>query len=324
MSTAVIPLPPGLTLDQFQDLQSHLIRIAITASVAFGVIIWDYFVQLPSEIALYKSHDKNVWKTPVTWWFIILRYSGIIASLPSLFFTAAETRSCQVAISASAVGAVLTVASSGAIFWYRIRALWSSSLIVSVIAGFFYLLMLGCWISVATQYRGDTGPDVPFLSNCQLHPVAPWAPISFASSVAYDTCVLLLTLARFRGNNGPSKSKIGRQVYNDNLLYFVLITATNIVVLCIQAQRDPKFDLIKPAAVPFATIMTVAMGTRVFLNLRLYHQRQQNHSANASLPLHSSSLSSDPARRPMMFNSGSGKSSDEPCNQSSKVSTIAL
>ncbi|KAF9446746.1 hypothetical protein P691DRAFT_776622 [Macrolepiota fuliginosa MF-IS2] len=312
-NTAEIPLPPGMTLEQFQDLQAHLIRIAITASVAFGVITWDYFIQLPSELALYRAKEKNIWTAPATWWFIVLRYSGIVAALPALFFTAAQSDFCQVPVSISAAGAILTVASSGAIFWYRVRALWSGSRFVSAVTGFFYIVMVGCWITVSTQFRSDTGPHTPFLSNCQLHPVAPWAPMSYASSVAFDSCVLVFTLAKFHGNFSASRSKVGRQVYNDNLLYFFLMTAANITVLSIQAQRDPKFNLIKPAAVPFSTLMTVTMGTRVFLNLRLFNERQRNNLTGNSLPLaahgqHSnptSSASSNPARQPLAFNTGS-------------------
>lgn len=126
------------------------------------------FVQLPSEIALYTVHERSLWKTPATWWyvmkssltqlcrtyptasitrFVVLRYSGILATLPSIFFTAAQTSFCQVAVSVSQVGAVLTVASSGAIFWYRVRALWNGSIVISSIAGVFYLIMIGCWVS---------------------------------------------------------------------------------------------------------------------------------------------------------------------------------
>lgn len=257
-----------------------------------------------------------------------MRYSGIIASLPSLFFTAVQTDFCQAAISASTAGAVLTVASSGAIFWFRVRALWNGSVTVSVIAGLFYVIMLACWVScdqtgvlstmlevdndfqitVSTQFRGDTGPHTSFLSNCQLHPVAPWAPMSYASSVAFDTCVLILTVAKFRRNASAAGSKIGRQVYNDNLLYFFLQTAANIVVLSIQAQQDPRFDLIKPAAVPFSTLMTVTMGTRVFLNLRLFTQRQEQQSTLNSLPMfaqysnQSGSTASRQSRQAVFFN----------------------
>ena len=77
----------------------------------------------------------------------MLRYSGIIATLPSLFFTVVQTEFCQVAISTSAAGAVLTTASSGAIFGYRVRALWNGSILVSVVVGLFYVIMVACWVS---------------------------------------------------------------------------------------------------------------------------------------------------------------------------------
>lgn len=37
---------------------------------------------------------------------------------------------------------------------------------------------------------------------------------------------------------------------------------------------DSQFNSIKPAAVPFSTLITTTMGCRLFLNLKLYHQRE--------------------------------------------------
>jgi hypothetical protein len=152
-----------------------------------------------------------------------------------------------------------------------------------------------------TQFRGDTGPHTPFLSNCLLHPVARWAPMSYGSSVAFDICVLIFTLAKFRGNFRIAKSKIGQQVYNDNLFYFIVQMATNAVVFSIDAQQSPKFTFIIPAVVPFTTVITVTMGTRVFLNLRLFMQRQKQSSKPYPIPLSfqgqsnpSSSMTSSP------------------------------
>jgi hypothetical protein len=36
-----IPLPPGMTLDQFENLQYHLISIALCVAVAFALVCWD-------------------------------------------------------------------------------------------------------------------------------------------------------------------------------------------------------------------------------------------------------------------------------------------
>jgi len=279
---AQIPLPPGFTLEQFLMLQGQLVTIAITVAVAFAIVVWDYLAQLPNEVALYFDTNKNIWRQPATWFFIILRYSGILATLPSLFFTSVQSQHCQVAVVTSQVGAVLVVASSGAIFCYRVFAIWGSVKIVQAFVGLMYFGMIGCWIAVATQFRAITGPPTPFGSNCQMLPIVSWAPISYASSVLFDSVVLILTLAKLHGNFTTTKSQVGRQIYRDNLLYFVLTAATNITVLSIQAL-GPAHDMIKPTAVPFSTLMTVTMGSRVFLNLRLLGQKQKPSSVGSPL-----------------------------------------
>lgn len=119
-------------------------------------------------------------------------------------------------------------------------------------------------------------------------PIVSWAPISYASSVAFDTVILLLTLAKLHGNLITAKSQVGKQIYRDNLTYFALTTVTNITVLTIQALPS-SFDMIKPTAVPFSTLMTVTMGTRVFLNLKLFDRRREHAAQGIPLSINSSS-----------------------------------
>ncbi|KAG6856820.1 hypothetical protein H0H87_000292 [Tephrocybe sp. NHM501043] len=252
---------------------------------------FDSFAQLPNEIALYTAKDKKIWRAPATWFFVILRYSGILASLPSLFFTSIQSQYCQVAVVTSQVGVVLVVASSGIIFCYRVFAIWNGVRIVQAAVVFMFLVMMGCWIAVATQYAAITGAPTPFGSNCQMLPIVSWAPISYASSVAFDTTVLVFTLAKLHGNLKTTKSKVGKQIYTDNLIYFLLTAITNITVLTIQAL-PPSFNMIKPTAVPFSTLMTVTMGSRVFLNLKLFDQRQQSAAAGIPLSINSNGTNS--------------------------------
>ncbi|KAF5385015.1 hypothetical protein D9615_001025 [Tricholomella constricta] len=298
---AQIVLPPGFTLEQFLTLQGQLVTIAITVAVAFGIVIWDYFTQLPNEIALYSATDKKIWRAPATWFFIILRYSGILATLPSLFFTSIQSQHCQAAVVTSQVGAVLVVLSSGVIFCYRVFAIWNGSRIVQAAVSFMFLAMITCWVAVATQYAAITGPPTPFGSNCQMLPIVSWAPISYASSVAFDTLVVVLTLAKLHGNLATTKSRVGKQIYRDNLVYFLLTAVTNITVLTIQGL-GPRYDMIKPTAVPFSTLMTVTMGSRVFLNLKLFDQRQQNAAAGIPLSIssHGSNSNSSGPNRSLM------------------------
>ncbi|OSD07964.1 hypothetical protein PYCCODRAFT_1430150 [Trametes coccinea BRFM310] len=287
-NVATIPLPPGMTLDQYLSLEGQAVTIAITTAVAFGVIVWDYFVLLPDELALYTNKDAKLLRAPTTAFFILLRYSGILATLPSLFFTSVQSQHCQVAVILSQIGAVLAVFSSGALFSFRVYAMWYGSKAITALVALVYATMIACWIAVATQYNATTGPPTPFGSNCVMHPIARWAPISYGSSVLFDTTILLLTLGKLP-RKLTHKSTVGRQIFRDTLMYFAITTVTNIVVLSIQSLGDAHATL-KPTAVPFSTVMTVTMGSRVYLNLKLLHQRNMKRGVGGEkIPLSISS-----------------------------------
>ncbi|KAH8079785.1 hypothetical protein BXZ70DRAFT_901587 [Cristinia sonorae] len=280
---AQIPLPPGMTLEQFQTLQGQIVTISITVAVATGILLWDYFTLLRDEISLYRNEGRRFWKTPGTILFIILRYAGILAMIPSLFFTSVQSSHCQASVSISQAGVLLAVAAAGGIFCFRVFALWNGNHIVHGVVGCMYCLMMACWIAVGSQYRATQGPPTPFGSNCQMQPIVSWAPISFASSVAFDTVVLALTLAKIHVNAFMTSSSIGRQVYRDNLMYFLITTVTNTVVLAIESL-GPEHTMIKPTAVPFSTLVTVTMGSRVYLNLRLMHKRADGARSDTTRP----------------------------------------
>ncbi|KAH8079793.1 hypothetical protein BXZ70DRAFT_901614 [Cristinia sonorae] len=279
---AQIPLPPGLTLDQYLTLQGEIVTIAITVAVAFGIILWDYLSLLPNEVELYKTSSLKLWRSPGTWFFIVLRYAGILATLPSLWFTSVQSNHCQAAVILSQLGAVLAVAASGAIFCFRVFVIWNGNWLVRGGVSLMYCGMLACWISVAAQYKALQGPPTPFGTNCQMQPIVSWAPISYASSVAFDTTILLLTLAKVHTNLMMVKSAVGRQIYKDNVMYFLITAVTNVVVLSIQSLGS-KHALLKPTAVPFSTIMTVTMGSRVYLNLKQLDKRRQREAEGVPL-----------------------------------------
>jgi hypothetical protein len=83
-------------------------------------------------------------------------------------------------------------------------------------------------IIVATRYDAITGPATPFASNCQMKPIVSWAPISYASSVLFDVVVLILTMLKLSSNFGAKRSEVNKQLYKDNLMYFIITTGTNV------------------------------------------------------------------------------------------------
>jgi hypothetical protein len=76
--------------------------------------------------------------------------------------------------------------------------------------------------------------------------------------VAFDTVVLILTIIKIKGAN---LSGLAGQIFRDNILYFTLVTITNITVLAIQSLGSSN-TVAKPVSLPYPTLITSAMGSR--------------------------------------------------------------
>jgi hypothetical protein len=120
-------------------------------------------------------------------------------------------------------------------------------------------------------------------------PIVTWAPVCYASSVVFDLVILILSLTKLKAN----ASGVGFIVYRDSLMYFFVTTITNVAVLAVQALGS-KYALVKPTAVSFSPVMVVTMSSRVFLNLKLFNQRQAR--AEQGLPISLDSYHSDDPR----------------------------
>ena len=77
---------------------------------------------------------------------MVLRYSAVLAFVPSLFFTSLQNQHCQVAASLSQAGVVLVTGSAGIIFAYRVFAIWRHNKLVVAVVSVLYLLMVSCWV----------------------------------------------------------------------------------------------------------------------------------------------------------------------------------
>jgi hypothetical protein len=128
-------------------------------------------------------------------------------------------------------------------------------------------------VAVVSQYRAKNGPSTLVGSNCQLHPIVPWAPLCYASSFAFNAVILLLTIWKIPDHQ-YSRFPVGHIIFRDSLLYFFFTTVTYLTLLAIQCL-GPSLAYMKPAAIPFGTLITTSMGCRLFLNLKLFSQRRE-------------------------------------------------
>lgn len=119
--------------------------------------------------------------------------------------------------------------------------------------------------------------------------IVAWAPVCYASSVVFDLVILILSLIKIRANVA---SGVGGILYRDSVVYFFATAITNTVVLAIQALGS-NFALVKPAVIPFSTLIVTTMASRVFLNLKLFNQRQVQAQQSLPLSISNNQISSD-------------------------------
>ncbi|KAJ7090988.1 hypothetical protein C8R44DRAFT_990592 [Mycena epipterygia] len=241
------------------------LAFAVTSSVAFAIVIWEYASLLPYEISLYQ---KPVWGTVPPYAFLSLRYGGILATLPLLFLSTTTSSNCQAAASLSQAGVILVITSSAVIFTFRTALLWGNSCTLRGALGVVLALMGTCWIAVATQYKAVSGHTAPFGSNCRILPTPMWAmPLANASSTTFFITTLVLTLLKMRFHH-PRDSVVASNIYRANLGYLIGITLTAAIALVLQSLSPPSSALALGTA-SAATVLTLAFGTRAFRNFAL-------------------------------------------------------
>ncbi|KAJ6506842.1 hypothetical protein C8R45DRAFT_817135 [Mycena sanguinolenta] len=250
------------------DGQRHLsvsaVTFAVTACVAFAVILWEYTTLLPDEIRLYR---RPVWTTIPPYAFLALRYGGILATFPVLFLSAVQTRDCQFAASISELGCILVVTASGIVFAVRTSLLWGDNWTVRSALGGLIFGVSTCWVVLATQYRAVTASAPSFGSNCRILPTVPWLPLANASFTTFLLILLLLTLLKSH-HHRPRDSLVGHLVYRANLLYLAGTTLTAAVALVIQSHASRSGPLALGTTL-IAVVFTVTFGTRAFRNMML-------------------------------------------------------
>ncbi|KAJ7434317.1 hypothetical protein B0H11DRAFT_734461 [Mycena galericulata] len=240
------------------------LAFVIATSVAFAIIAWEYVALLPDEIRLYR---KPVWATVPPYAFLVLRYGGILATVPALFLGVFKSSNCQALASFSQAGVVLVVSSCAIIFTFRTSLLWGHNRIVRATLGGIVLMVVASYVAVCTQYRAEFTTNLPLDSNCRILPTLPWVPVANASSTTFFITALVLTLLKMQYHH-PRDSLVAYRIYRDNTVYLTGTTLTTATWLVIQSLSPPSSALALCTA-SIATVLIVGFGTRGFRNLML-------------------------------------------------------
>lgn len=97
-------------------------------------------------------------------------------------------------------------------------------------------------------------------SECQLQPLSPLTALGYGASVIFDMAILIsMLLKKASAVSYPPGSSIKARV-----AYVTVATASNFFFLTIHALGS-KLENVKAAAQPFATVITVVIGARLFM-----------------------------------------------------------
>ncbi len=117
----------------------------------------------------------------------------------------------------------------------------------------------------------NDGPDLPFGTNCQFVHLPSWSPVSYALSAAYSCMIFIMVLERMISIGTMVATNTGWTLINRACLVYTLFAAlSSVVILVVYASESPT-DLLKRTAAPYLVLVQMAMGARVFLNLRLHN-----------------------------------------------------
>jgi len=294
---ASIPVPPGFTVDSFLEAQELATNLRIVAGVIFALFVWDHILLIPAEFRLYRHLDRKSLRSPPFWCFVVLRYSPYLASISSVIFASFNISNCQAAASVSFTGVLLMQVASGGIFLARVLALLhkpgerlltrkpSSNALLCNLLIFLYVLNIGAWIAVLPGYGFTTGPPTRYGSNCLNPRTYSWSALSYGTATAFDTLVLICTIATHRRSGSAARSSsIMTCIFRDGVLYFLFVTIANIIALGMNLT-PASLSYYRSFATPFSSFAVVVGGERVFLNLRLMgidHRKRAQASAGDS------------------------------------------
>ncbi|KAF8968506.1 hypothetical protein BDZ97DRAFT_1798778 [Flammula alnicola] len=264
-------MPRDLSVEDIWHHQSYAGYLALNAAVVFGIVLWDYIQLLPEERSLYDHVRGPEWHSPAPWAFILLRYSAIVSAVSGILYSSVRIHDCQLALSIGQAASVIVVASSGVLFCCRVGSLWDYQripLAVSVIPCF---IMTSAWVSVATQYKvGVPEFDLPFGTNCRLGHLPGWTPVGYAVSAVFNCIIFGMVMTRIVTKCTMVATNTGWTLINRACIIYLLFSVASSIVVLIVYSIDMPDDLLKRASTPYLILILMAMGSRIFLNLRLH------------------------------------------------------
>ncbi|EIW82654.1 hypothetical protein CONPUDRAFT_151718 [Coniophora puteana RWD-64-598 SS2] len=302
-----------------EDKRSFLTTIYV-AFAGFTVLMWDHMITFGDEVELIWKRKK----TFIAYVFLLNRYiiplSFISISHRRLRTPSSSVRNLNLSLSDCGVarcarfveyeGIMVVIGEwlTGLMMFWRLIALWKNRPFVVYLNGAIFL----AWVTLTVMVisNGYPVPHTPAVNSCTelSHDIFPGVgSASLALNMLYDTMVfgfILVKTLPFRPHRNTNT--ITRTLAADGLLYYFVVLAVNIVwtIMLLDAP-----DGLKDVTGQLKLLLTVAMGSRITLNLPKEHRRisgqgsrQPSRWENApSLKLPAIALKSLPHKDPEIY-----------------------
>ncbi|TDL25230.1 hypothetical protein BD410DRAFT_632024 [Rickenella mellea] len=254
---------PHAIIQSFSYL--HISQYATVAAVA--LVIWDYFILLPEEVALVWPARWNLSK----FLFMVNRYLVFVdtALLVYVLILGDDATVCEITFKASGAITLTGFLVSESILFLRAYAVWGSHFTkhFAVVLCLFLGMNVSCyWVLV--KYLGgvsSTGPPAVGITGCTLNFRNRLVWINFVTGAMFESLCTFLLIVKTVQNSRFFRSPLMRVMFRDGIAYFVYMFIASIanVIVLLAAPAEINGFLIVVERVLYSVLCS-----RIILNIR--------------------------------------------------------
>ncbi|KAJ7457143.1 hypothetical protein B0H11DRAFT_215800 [Mycena galericulata] len=235
---------------------------------AYAIALFDYLQSLPAEYRLYAKQKGPLSLSVACILFFLVRYLGITALVVGgvgFFYHGFSKEACDRFYWLAPVFKLFLYLASQAILALRTYAVSRKSSTV------LYILIVLSVVCSLVEFISTFWKRVPFQSNGNCTggnlPGVKIASLYYVGCLVFDVVAMGITavyLWKFSNTSRASLSRLARMMLEDGIMYFIALTAMNIINLIFFQSRDTTLQS-SASSLGFAT--TMIFSSRFILNL---------------------------------------------------------
>ncbi|KAJ7452239.1 hypothetical protein FB451DRAFT_1565956 [Mycena latifolia] len=233
------------------SLQRPLQIVAYVFTGSAAVLVWDILNNLRNDYSLLFRHKMS----PATAAYVVSRIASLVYTLGFTLFATYPLSACNTAFIAFNSFYTITVSSSAFLFFFRVRAIYGGSRVVTGIFGVLWLAVLATSITVPVSGRGTSIGDPPQCLTLARH-----GAHGGSSGTRGDQVKEL-----FSGASLPAFSK---SLFTDGQMYYMVTVVTNIITTVLVYVPTSSSLYHGLLVIPNVTL-TSMMACRVYRNTML-------------------------------------------------------